>query len=100
MTDENNTDVLSKRPWKNSSIELTTRMPNGENATCHALSVVDANGDVVCYGNSADMEFIVDMENSLDEILRYVESQGESARGFIERFGKFKADRRKSFIYN
>ena len=63
ITDEKD-NILSKRPWSNSAREVSFMMPDGTTKTCWVMSVVDANGDTVCFGKTADMKFIIEMENA------------------------------------
>ena len=65
---------LSKRPWTNSACEVEFKGPNGTSKSAWMKSVIDANGNVVCFGKTKDMKFIVDMENAYNAIFESLKS--------------------------
>lgn len=81
---------VSKRPWRNNAEEVSLLMPDGTERKCWVLSVVDANGDRVCFGKSADMNFIVEMENTYDSIIKMLESHKKSCDDEIEKIKEFR----------
>jgi len=83
-------NMLSKRPWSNSSREVSFIMPDGTTKSCYVMSVVDANGDTVCFGKTADMKFITEMENAFNGIADMLESYKSNTETALELLKSFK----------
>ena len=66
--------ALSKRPWSLGAKEVSFAMPDGTTKSCWIAAVLDANGDTVCFGKTADMKFIVETENAIPKIEKVLES--------------------------
>lgn len=86
--EEDNT--LSKRPWSNSASEVAFMMPDGTTKKCWVMSVIDANGDTVCFGKTADMKFITGMENTFNFITAMLESHKSTTDSALELVKSFK----------
>lgn len=61
---EKDDSMISKRPWHTNAKELEYRMPDGSTERRWTMTVNDADGNIICFGDSADMEFIVEMEHA------------------------------------
>ena len=83
----------SKRPWRIDAVKMMILTKSGETKERYVSAIIDSNGEIVCYGNSDDMKFIVSMENSFSDIVDFAKSNVESYSGFLERFGSFSIDR-------
>lgn len=81
---------VSKRPWKTGAEEVSFLLPDGSERKCWVLSVLDANGERVCFGKSADMNFIVEMENTYNSLIKMLENHRDSCDAEIEKIKKFK----------
>lgn len=97
---EEDENIISKRPWKNSAVEVEFPTPDGKTKRCWVQSVVDANGNLVCYGKTADMKFIADMGNSFDDIVEFLKSHGKSVDEFLDKFKSLIMEKKKAFKYN
>lgn len=94
--EENNT--LSKRPWSNSTREVAFMTPDGTTKNCWVMSVVDANGNTVCFGKTADMKFITEMENAFNGIVDMLESHKSTTETALELLKSFKRETKKTTI--
>lgn len=83
-------NMLSKRPWSNSAKEVSFMMPDGTTKNCWMMSVVDANGDTICFGKTADMKFITEMENAFNGIADMLESNKSTTETALEVIKSFK----------
>lgn len=84
MSNTEKESAISKRPWKNSAKEIQMMTPNGDIERCWMESVTDANGNVVCFGDTADMKFIVCIVNTLDNILHTLKTDKQNLSAAIE----------------
>lgn len=85
-------DKLSKRPWSNAATEIAFAMPDGSTKKCWVMSVVDANGNMICFGKTEDMKFIREMENSFDGIYNMLEHQKSTTETSIELLKSFRKE--------
>lgn len=80
--------TISKRPWGLSAIEFKIPSENNTTKSVWATSVVDANGNLVCYGDSENMKLIVELENSVNGILGDLKAIGHFVERSKEQIGK------------
>ena len=97
ITDEED-NTLSKRPWSNIAREVAFMMPDGTTKNCWVMSVVDANGNTVCFGKTADMKFITEMENAFNGIADMLESHKSTTETALELLKSFKRETKKTTI--
>lgn len=76
--------ALSKRPWSLGSKEVSFAMPDGTTKSCWIAAVLDANGDTVCFGKTADMKFIVETENAIPKIEKVLESNKDAVEDALK----------------
>lgn len=81
--------AVSKRPWKCSAKEVQFMTEDGETRSCWMRSIVDANGDTVCFGRTADIDFIIEMENFFDNALKMLENSRDNIDSVVESIKKF-----------
>lgn len=82
------TTAASKRPWNLSAIELKIPKSDGTATTVWVTSIVDANGNLVCYGDTENMKLIVELENGINGIFGDLNAIKHFVERSVEQVGK------------
>lgn len=96
---ESSKATLAKRPWRLGAVKVPATK-NGTQVEVWVAAVIDQNGNVVCCGDTVDMEFIIKLENSYDNILKAINASGKSLSEAVEVLQDFECKKTKAFKFD